>query len=301
MATGILSMASAEQGQALIARLLLALALLAFLGLTVACATDSHGHGTALDRFTMVAACGVLADLPDLAASPLAHLLRAAAIVAWVLACLRVPRRADRFRGIRGSWLLAAVASQSLSISVSAWAGESHSGALFWIAGAFWLLGLGLYAVLITVILARLGSGRVGLANLSPDYWISMGALAISTVAGVRLVESAAAAGQPPAVSALLAAAALLTWVLATSWLPYLVAVEAARDIRIRSSLRFEPARWSMVFPLGMYAVATQLLGSTLGFTPAGVIAKVSWWAGLAVWVFAVSTLTTARQVRRHD
>ena len=51
-----------------------------------------------------------------------------------------------------------------------------------------------------------------------------------------------------------------------------------------RYPLRYEPAMWSMVFPLGMYAVASFRLGLAAEFPPLQWISLLIVWVGFAVW-----------------
>jgi tellurite resistance protein TehA-like permease len=54
------------------------------------------------------------------------------------------------------------------------------------------LLGCMLYLPLITLIFYRFTFVNVMSAQLTPPYWINMGAVAITTLAGARLILAAA-------------------------------------------------------------------------------------------------------------
>jgi tellurite resistance protein TehA-like permease len=58
------------------------------------------------------------------------------------------------------------------------------------------------------------------------------------------------------------AAAAVAAWGLASLMLIVVAAADAVRARRL--GVRFTPERWTMVFPLGMYAVASWTLGHSL-------------------------------------
>ena len=61
--------------------------------------------------------------------------------------------------------------------------------------------------------------------------------------------------------------------------------------------LGYEPTLWSVVFPLGMYAVASEVFGGTahLAFMPP--IARVMFWVSVAAWVL-VGAAFLARSAR---
>jgi tellurite resistance protein TehA-like permease len=81
-----------------------------------------------------------------------------------------------------------------------------------------------------------------------------MGAPAIWCVAAVAVTEA-----HPATIGAAVAVAA---WGVATVML---IAIAAADVLRARRlGVRFSPERWTMVFPLGMYSVASWTLGHGL-------------------------------------
>ena len=59
----------------------------------------------------------------------------------------------------------------------------------------------------------------------------------------------------------LIAGLAVVFWAFATWLIPVLVAAGWWRHVRRRVPLRYEATLWSIIFPLGMYAVAGIYLG----------------------------------------
>src|SRR5262249_42241357 len=111
-----------------------------------------------------------------------------------------------------------------------------------------------------------------------------MGAMAISTLAGVRLVADA---GRMPLLSELLPflkGMTLLFWATGTWWIPILLALGAWRHLYKRVPLTYEHAYWAAVFPLGMYTVCTQNLVGVFQLTFLGPIAAVFVWIALVAW-----------------
>jgi hypothetical protein len=68
---------------------------------------------------------------------------------------------------------------------------EDAPESLLFVALAFWLVGRMLYVWLIALIFHCILFLPLPPRDLTPPYWINMGAMAISTLAGVRLVEEA--------------------------------------------------------------------------------------------------------------
>lgn len=63
--------------------------------------------------------------------------------------------------------------------------------------------------------------------------------------------------------------------------------LELARARARGLSIRYDSGRWSTVFPLGMFSLASHELGSTVGGLPdLGTVASVAFWVGLAVALF---------------
>jgi tellurite resistance protein TehA-like permease len=58
-----------------------------------------------------------------------------------------------------------------------------------------------------------------------------------------------------------------------------------SRDVRRHWPLAYEPALWSVVFPLGMYSVATQTFGKSAHLAFMTPIARVMLWVAVAAWL----------------
>jgi tellurite resistance protein TehA-like permease len=79
----------------------------------------------------------------------------------------------------------------------------------------------------------------------------------------------------------------LLFWSTATWWIPLLLALGVWRHLFRRVPLRYDVQYWSMVFPVGMYAVATFRLAEALGWQFLLAVPRVAGWLALAIWLAA--------------
>jgi tellurite resistance protein TehA-like permease len=123
-----------------------------------------------------------------------------------------------------------------------------------------------------------------GPRDLTPPYWVSMGALAITVLAGARIVEMA----DTPMVDVtrgLIAGLAVVFWAFATWLIPVLVAAGWWRHVRRGVPLRYDATLWSLVFPLGMYAVAGIYLGRADDLPVVESIGRAELWVALVAWV----------------
>ena len=79
---------------------------------------------------------------------------------------------------------------------------------------------------------------------------------------------------------------AILCWAVATWWIPLIVLLEGWRYLKKGSPLQYTVGFWSMVFPLGMYAVCTFQLQALVQLSFLSKIATVFYYVALLAWVF---------------
>jgi tellurite resistance protein TehA-like permease len=104
---------------------------------------------------------------------------------------------------------------------------------------------------------------------------VAGGALAISVLACVKVIQAGDALGWLTSAQAL-TAVPLALWCIAMLWLGPLIATEA-----LRPRLSYEVRRWGTVFPLGMYAACSFAVGQLTAIT--GISAFARGWTWLAV------------------
>ena len=308
MATGILALAASMMELPAIARALFVLNVVQYAVLVLLYLLralwhsrrffgDFADHGVGPGYFTVVAASGVLASefLLQGRDAAVAWGLAGATLVLWLLityamflAFMVKREKPPLAQGISGSWLLAVVATQSVAVVAALLAPQA---ALAWrqplnfLALTTWLAAGMLYIWLMTLIFYRFVFLRLTPEELVPSYWINMGALAISTLAGALLVQGAREAPWLAELLPFLKGFTLFYWAAGTWWIPVLVLLGVWRHGVRRYPLRYEPLYWGLVFPLGMYAACTWQMDAALGIALLKPLAQLFLWLGVLAWL----------------
>jgi tellurite resistance protein TehA-like permease len=189
---------------------------------------------------------------------------------------------------VRGGWLLAIVATQSLVIlgaRLAAATLDPGSALLFFLIHALWGIAVVLYGLFITLFAHRVLYFRVDPDDLTAPLWVIMGAAAISANAGAALIGAVKQPGFLHAMSPFIGAASLIAWAWGTWWIPLLVMFGIWKHGIRRARLSYTAALWSMVFPLGMYAVATDRLSVIAELPPLRALAHGMAWIAVAAWL----------------
>ena len=205
-------------------------------------------------------------------------------VVPWSAVLGRVERPV--LTSANGTWFIWVVASQSVAIAAASLE-VVVTDARSWLAilAVFaWSVGVFLYAAVGVFVALRLILYRLQAEQLDPPYWVAMGAVAITVLAGARIVEMQTAP-MVDATRALIAGMSVVFWCFATWLIPVLVAAGLWRHAVKRVPLGYTPALWSIVFPLGMYAVASTYLGRADHLPILEAIGAGWIWVALTAWV----------------
>jgi tellurite resistance protein TehA-like permease len=304
MGSGIISVGMRLEGFELLSDVLLAVCLVAYVVLVAltllrlaryrAEIAEEFGDARrAFGFFTFVAGTNVLGvrlAMDGHVAWTTALLLLS--VAAWLVLGYVVPWTAVLGRTTRpvvatanGTWFIWVVGSQSVAVASASLQPvvTTQRDLLALLSIVSWSVGIFLYAAAGVIVALRMMLYELRPADLTPPYWVAMGACAITVLAGARIVEMADA----PMVNAtrgLVAGLSVVFWAFATWLIPPLVAAGWWRHRRHGVPLVYEATLWSIVFPLGMYAVAGIYLGQADRLPVVGAIGAVELWVAFAVW-----------------
>ncbi|MFA1537896.1 tellurite resistance/C4-dicarboxylate transporter family protein [Actinomadura monticuli] len=215
-------------------------------------------------------------------------------VLGYVVPWTAVLGREDRpvVAGANGTWFIWVVASQSVAVLAAALepSAQTARSALALLAVCSWSVGAILYAAAGVFVAARMLLYPLRPVDLTPPYWVAMGATAITVVAGARIVEMAEA----PMVNAtrgLIAGTSVVFWAFGSWLILPLVAAGWWRHVKHRVPLRYEATLWSIVFPLGMYGVAGQYLGRADSLPIVESIGAHETWIALAAWTLTFAAM----------
>ncbi|MBO0885405.1 MAG: tellurite resistance/C4-dicarboxylate transporter family protein [Mycobacterium sp.] len=205
-------------------------------------------------------------------------------VVPWA-AVFRTTHR-PVLRHANGTWFIWVVASSSVAVLAAVLESEHGRGRreLALLAVFSWSIGVFLYGAAGIFVGARVLLYGLRPEELTPPYWVSMGATAITVVAGARIVEMAEAP-MVDATRGLIAGLSVVFWAFGTWLIPPLVAAGIWKHVVHRVPLRYEAPLWSVVFPLGMYGVGGQYLGQADNLPIVEYIGSDESWIALAAWV----------------
>lgn len=308
MATGIVSVGLLNNGWTLASNILLWIGGIAYVVLVVLylirlakyrkeLVADFLNPGAAFAFFTIVAGTDVLGTRLAMAGYVgVAMVFLVLGTIFWI--CLGYgipwasffgPAQHPILKQANGTWLIWTVATQSVAVLAATL--EPHFTAiqreLALLAVCCWAIGLGIYVVMIITLHIRLIMLKPEPADFTTPYWISMGALAITILAGgkITMIVEGPSVPMVNATHQVVSAGSALCWAVGTWLIPPILAVGYWRHFRHKIPLNYQPPLWSMVFPLGMYAVSSDVLGTALQLPIVKWVGYWELWIAFIVWI----------------
>jgi tellurite resistance protein TehA-like permease len=311
MATGIIAVGAAQQDVAWLAKGLYVVAAAAYVVLVVLTGVrivrfprrlvaDLTSHAKGFAFLTAVAATNVLGS-----ASVVVHGWWDLAWVLWwvgvglwlvllytalIATVVKGPKTTTGV-GINGTWFLLTVSTESIAVLGALLLPEHPRDLLAFACLAAFLLGIVLYLIVMTLVFARWTLQDLEPAEADPPAWIAAGAVAITVLAGANLLVAGAVSPRLERVAPFLEGMVTLAWATATFWFPLMVAIGVWRHLGHRVPLRYHPAYWSLVFPLGMYGAATFRMIGVIGLEELDWLPKLVLGVALLAWAAAVAGL----------
>jgi tellurite resistance protein TehA-like permease len=316
MATGIIAVGAAQQKLGLVAKALFLVALIAFAVLAVLTIarlvayprmliSDLTHHSTGFSFLTIVAALNVLGS-----GAAIIHQWWTFAWVTWIigavfwLVLLYPPLlgvilgdpKPPLGEGINGTWFLLTVATESVAVLGALLLAHNNAANQLLevtILSAF-TLGLVLYLIVMTMLFLRWTFSPLGPDELQPPSWIAAGAVAITVLAGSNLLAARQISPRLDQLAPFIEGMIILAWATATFWFPVMIAIGIWRHLVKRVPLRYHPAYWALVFPIGMYGAATYKMIAVTNLNDLDVVPKLALALALIAWAVAFAGLLVA-------
>ncbi|HET9716745.1 MAG TPA: tellurite resistance/C4-dicarboxylate transporter family protein [Pseudolabrys sp.] len=268
---------------------------LVFSFFTIVAATDVFGVGIHLRGFTT-----------------LSFAMWVAALTTWFFliylsfGVLTFLNTAHGVNVVHGGWLIAIVGTESLVIlgTIVAPPLGQFGTAIFVLIHMLWGIGLVLYGIFVTLFAYRIFFFEFEPDDITPLLWVVMGAAAISTNAGSALILTDGTLPFLRSMRPFIDGVTLIMWAWATWWIPLLLLFGIWKHGICRIPITYSPMLWSLVFPLGMYALASLRLSLATDFPPLRSISLAMVWIALAVWAataagFAIASWRSFREFHR--
>lgn len=306
MATGIVSIASYYLNFNTLAKLLFYFNIPAFLFLSILYILrliiyptkffgDVKDHAKSPGLLTFVAGSCVLGNQFIIIAAnyTVASILLYIATIMWLILIYTVftvfTVKKDKpaiNNAISGVWLLIIVSTQSISILASQLKDfiPFSSDIVLFFALAMFLCGCMFYIIIITLIVYRMSFFEMRAEEFAPAYWINMGAVAISTLAGSNLILDAQSWLFIQEILPFLKGFTLFFWAIGSWWIPLIVILGIWRHVFKQLPLIYHSQYWGMVFPLGMYTACTIKLSQALELSFMMAIPSFFIYIALAAW-----------------
>jgi len=259
--------------------------------------------------FDMVAIAAALWTVAVVLTPPLLYYLFATEVIG--------ASKADVSERIDGAFLLVIVCMQSLAVLGGLLAEPlvGYGDAVVLLSMSYFGSGYVLYFVVVTVVTYRILDGPIRPDDWTGPYWITMGAAAITTLAGTTLGPRLEAFQGWEPYAPVIVGVTFLAWAIASWWIPLLLVIDVWKFLtggpdgdppawvvllpwsRLGFGDRlhtYAPTAWGRVFPMGMYTASTLNLAGIGTFGLLSVIPAYWGWFALMVWALTFVGMSRA-------
>ncbi len=187
---------------------------------------------------------------------------------------------------VHGGWLILIVGTQSLVLLGTKIAGELGDYAAYMMVEIYmlWALGMIYYAIFVTLFCYRVFFKNMEDSDYSPLMWVVMGAASISANAGSNLLLTDPVIPMLVDLRPVMQMLSIMLWTWATWLIPLLVIIGLWTHVYRKVPLTYDPMQWSIIFPLGMYTVATNNLALSAEFKPLLYLSGGMLWISVIAW-----------------
>lgn len=201
--------------------------------------------------------------------------------------------------GINGTWFLLTVSTQSVVVLGALLLGNSPHDRLAFLLVAAFTLGIVLYLIVMTMVFLRWTFSLLDPREADPPAWIAAGAVAITVLAGSNLLLDTSQSPRLERLVPFIEGMTVLAWAAATFWFPVMIAIGVWRHLINKVPLRYHPSYWGLVFPIGMYSVATHKMRAAVALDGLQLVTVVALVAAIVAWSVTFVGLAHHLYVRR--
>jgi len=188
--------------------------------------------------------------------------------------------------GMNGGWLISVVATQGIADLGARLASRypGYQSVMLFFTLALWLAGGMLYLWLISLIFYRFTFFRFRPQDFIPPFWINMGAMAVSTLAGTTLVAQASNSDLLVTLLPFLRGFTMFFWATASWWIPMLAILAYWQHVVKKLGRAYTFLFWDVVFPIGMYTACSHQLAQAMNLPFLLRLSRVLIYIALLAW-----------------
>lgn len=221
-------------------------------------------------------------------------------VLLYAIFCALLFQKDISLQSVSPFWLLMSIACNYVGIVITAfWQHFLIENSVFLVlAFCSWAFGVTIYLLFMTLNLYRMFFLPFEGKDFNPSYWTCMGAAAIAVVDG----SNWSTVSHPPLflelVTPFVDGMIIMLWSWAAVWIPLLIMMEIWKYVYCKEPLHYRPSLWAIVFPLGMFTAATDLLSHSLDLAALRGLVPYFLWATVIAWLFValLSLLSGSRK-----